>query len=114
MKYSEFQNLKKLREAVIIRIGEWKLDAFTEDNSDIRADILPKEVIIHEKYNKRNQDSRFQYDIAIIKLSRPPRRSEVINVIKLEDPERCNETISGEFWKSTGFGETFNFFIFDN
>ena len=107
-----------MREAVIIRIGEWKTGTDPdcgEDESDeicdTTADILPKEVIIHEKYNKRDQDSRFQYDLAIIKLGWPPRRSEVINVLKLEDPERCHEAVSGEFWKTTGFGEIFVIFL---
>ncbi|KAL7011193.1 hypothetical protein ACKWTF_014146 [Chironomus riparius] len=111
IKYSEFKNTRKLREALKIRIGEWKTESdpdcgedVSDEVCDTTADILPKEVILHEKYNKRDQDKRFQYDIAIIKLGWPPRRSEVINVLRLTNPERCEEATSGEFWKTTGFG----------
>jgi hypothetical protein len=109
--------LKKLREAVKIRIGEWKTGSdpdcgedVSDEICDTTADILPKEIIIHEDYNRRHQDARFKNDIAIIKLGWPPRRSEVINVLRLEDPERCHEPIAGEFWKTTGFGEILDTF----
>ena len=123
IKTSEFQNERKLREALKIRIGEWKTESdpdcgedVSDEVCDTTADILPKEVIIHEEYKKlrKYDDRRFQFDIAIIKLGWPPRRSEVINVLRLEDPERCQEALSGEFWKTTGFGEIFITFYKDN
>jgi hypothetical protein len=113
IKHSEFQNVRKLREALKIKIGEWKTgtdpdcgEDVSDEVCDTTADILPKEVIIHEEYKKlrKSDENRFQYDIAIIKLGWPPRRSEVINVLRLEDSSRCHEATSGEFWKTTGFG----------
>ncbi|XP_070504841.1 mucin-2-like [Chironomus tepperi] len=111
IKTSEYAVLRKLREAIKIRIGEWKTETdpdcgedVSDEICDTTADIFPKQVIIHEKYNKRHYDKRYQYDIAIIKLGWPPRRSEVISVLRLAEPERCQEATSGEYWKATGFG----------
>ena len=101
-----------MREALKIKLGEWKSEFdqdCTENDSDevcdTMQDILPKEVIIHEKYNKSDQDNKFQYDIAIIKLGWPLRGSEVINFLQLPDHDRCNQTRNGEIWKTTGFGK---------
>lgn len=95
-----------------VRIGEWKINTdpdCEEDDSaescDTTADILPKSVIIHEDYRKNNQ-STYKNDIAIIELGWPPRRSELINVIKLAEPSRCYEHVCGEKWKTTGFGRS--------
>ncbi|XP_070504771.1 chymotrypsin-1-like [Chironomus tepperi] len=101
IKTSEHAVLRKLREALKIRILWIKdFDCFNDES----CDILPEEIIYHENYNKRHRDLRYQYDIAIIKLKWPPRRSEVISVLRLAEPERCQEATSGEYWKATGFG----------
>ncbi|XP_070492947.1 putative serine protease 45 isoform X2 [Chironomus tepperi] len=101
IKYSERLSLRKLREALKIRILWIKdFDCFNDES----CDILPEEIIYHENYNKRHRDLRYQYDIAIIKLKWPPNFSSSNIAIQLAKPERCQEATSGEYWKATGFG----------
>lgn len=112
MKYSELITLRKLREHIKIRIGEWKTktdpdcgDGKSEESCDTTADILPKNVTIHEGYPRTSRNKLFENNIAIIEIGWPPRKSELINVVRLADSSRCEMDVAGEHWKTTGFGE---------
>ncbi|CAG9810252.1 unnamed protein product [Chironomus riparius] len=112
-----FDNLEmdyeKLEEFIKINIGDWKPDTdpdcddADDDDDDAEicsdhhyADIPPKAIYIHDDY--KNHDIRF--DVAMIKLSRPPRLSPYITLIPLST-DTDEQTYEEGTMIITGFGE---------
>ncbi|CAG9810195.1 unnamed protein product [Chironomus riparius] len=85
LKYDDFNKEKRLQSVVKIKLGEWKTDRDPDCNEDIDKEICdnfieipPKNVIVHEEYGKLIGMNEHKNGIAIIKLSWPPRESELI------------------------------------
>ncbi|KAL7011346.1 hypothetical protein ACKWTF_014231 [Chironomus riparius] len=112
-----FDNLEmdyeKLEEFIKINIGDWKPDTdpdcddADDDDDDAEicsdhhyADIPPKAIYIHDDY--KNHDIRF--DVAMIKLSRPPRLSPYITLIPLST-DTDEQTYEEGTMIITGFGK---------
>lgn len=92
-----------------ITLGEWKIDTKIDCEEDSDADVCDKVAVIplksiniHESYDKVSKDKN-SYDIAIITLKRPPRKSEIIDSIKLPTEDSCD--YSGKLVTVTGFGK---------
>lgn len=69
--------------------------------------IKPKKVVIHKNYQNENKETKSSFDIALITLTRPPRKSEIIQNINLPNKNTCDEELTGRLL-FTGFGKFVN------
>ena len=97
-----------------MRLGEWKTDrdpdcdpGVEDEICEYYVDIPPKELKVHERYNPNSGRERFKNDIAILQLTWPPRKSELISSINLpnDDDDDCYNYFEEDVWTVTGFGE---------
>ena len=95
-----------------IKLGEWKTDHDPDcdegvdyQDCDYVVEIPPQDLIIHESYRKNEGNNKYKNDIAIIKLSSPPRKSDLISNINLPDSDECRRPVEDETWTVTGFGK---------
>lgn len=71
--------LNKLPEKLLVRAGEW--DTRTESELFSHQDAKVKEVLIHDRYNKRHH-----FDVALLVLAEPMQPAENIQIICLPPP----------------------------
>lgn len=80
-------------------------DESDECVSEPVAEIPPKSLAIHELYQDEKGVKNYAYDIAVITLKRPPRKSEIIKSIELPEESECEDNdVSGTMINS-GFGK---------